>query len=178
MKKNILSLIGMLSVCASVQAGIITGTLTNLSSGGGSTNVLVSSARNVNSVSVYSPQGGLVSLYDSATNTLLYYVGAYSYVSNITASITNLQTNGIYVFGPTNGVYWTNYSIQTNVVTGNWRTNMTISGTTSNLYPIAISVAVGAGQTATLDQINLNFVRGIAATCTASNATIVIYTKD
>jgi len=167
MKKLILNILAMVLMVGAVHAnGIIS---SNISSG---TSVLATARKQVYQISVASSTANLLNFYDSATNSLTYVIGTYLRSTNITLSVTNLTTNGIFVYDTS-----TQYLIQTNIyVGGNFRTNVTVPQTT-NQYPVASTLYIPAGTVVTLDSIDANFVNGISVTATNS-ATVIIYTRD
>lgn len=149
-----------------LQAGLIT---TNLSAG---TTVVYGARSSVYQVDVTSSTANLIRIYDTASNALTYVIGSYTGSSNYTLNITNLQTNGIFVYSAS-----TQYMIQTNIyLGGNFRTNYTVPQTTNGVTA-SVSLFVPAGLTASVDAIDLTFLNGITVTATNS-CQISIYTRN
>ena len=95
---------------------------------------------------------------------------AYSYGTNITLSITNLQTNGIFMTDTS-----TNTLIQTNIyISGNYRTNVSVAAAVV-AFPDIYSVWVPANTTTDSGSVDFIITRGI--TVMSTNAvTAIVYT--
>lgn len=166
-KKLLLTLVTLVGLGTSMSYGngLIT---TNLTTG---TNTITTAPQRVYSVSIASATANLLNLYDVDSTTLTYTNLAYTSVSNVPGfSITNLQTNAIFVYSTS-----TQYLIQTNVsLTGSYTTNFTVASNVNNVVSSA-TIYVPAGMLVTFNT-DLNFVNGINATVTNS-CTLILYTR-
>lgn len=168
MKKFLLSLALMISVgLTAVDAAVFS---TNLPAG--TTNIIFSSATRVQQIVISSTLSNTIGFFDSRFATLMVTNGTYLRATNITLSVTNLQTNAIFVY-PTA----TNYMIQTNIyLQGNYRTNVTVNGT-SNIVPAQVTYAIAPAMTADSGAIDFNFVNGIGVTNLNAATLIIYYTR-
>lgn len=164
--------VGMISsvvVPMPANAGVITATIANTTN---FTNVVYTGRARVYQLTWLGATANTLKFYDSATNLLNFTNQGYSYATNYTISITNLQTNAIYVYATS-----TQYQIQTNIyINANARSNVTVAAAMT-AYPLAFSLGTLANIPVTAEDIDLTFVNGISLISTNAG-TLIIYTRD
>jgi len=167
MKKLIIGLALMVGLaCGSSQAGII---VSNLTSG---TQVVYTGNQKVWQIVAYGATDNIINLFDSQYSSNAYTQPAYTRSTNYTISITNFQTNAVFVYATA-----TQYLMQTNIyVSGNARSNISVSAAVLAI-PVSASIPVIAGAISTVPDLDLVFTKGISITAT-NNATIILYTRD
>ncbi len=167
MKKLILSLLSLV-VSISANAAVFS---TNLPAG--TTNIIFGSGPiRVQQIVISTTLSNLVGFFDSKQNSLMVTNGTYLRATNMTLSITNLQTNAIFEYPGTG----TNYLIQTNIyLLGNYRTNVTVNGT-SNIVAQQVAYAIAPNFTADSGTIDFTFVNGIGVTNLNAASLIIYYT--
>lgn len=170
MKKLILGfMLGLAGIISSQAAGLVY--TTNFT--GDSTNFMYlgTAPIRVGQIVVFGSQAGVSRFYDTLSNNLKQVVGSVTLATNYSWGVTNLQTNGIYIFSGS-----TQYMIQTNsYVGGNFRTNITYPGLTND-YPIQASMAWIAGGVSSITPLDMIFERGLTV-ATTTNVTVIVYTK-
>lgn len=172
--KNIIKLISkavmviVAAVCLipeNASAGLI---VSNVTSG---TQVVYTGNKRVWQIVAYGTTANVLNFHDSQYSSNAYTQPAYTRSTNYTITLTNLTTNGVFVYDTV-----TQYMIQTNRVTGNARSNITVSAAVVQA-PLATTVPVVAATITTVPNLDLTFVNGITVTATNS-ATIILYTRD
>ena len=167
MKKLLLTMLLAVGLTSSSHAGLIVSNLLAY------TNLLRTSPQRVYQIDVMSTVANTVTFYDIDNISLTNIVEAYTRVTNMQVSITNLTTNGIFEYP---GVS-TQIMRQTNIyVLGNARSNITVARST-NQVPVSLVIFCPAGTLTSIPALDINFVRGIAAVAT-NTATTIIYTRD
>jgi hypothetical protein len=168
MKKLLLALGLTAFMVAESFAAVISYTSTNLIN---RTNLVYTGRARIYQITWLGSTDNNLKFYDSATNTLTFTNQGYTYATNYTISITNLQTNAIYVYATS-----TQYQIQTNIyINANARSNVTV-GAAMTAYPLAFEMGTLANVPTTAEDIDLNFVNGISYASTNAG-TLIIYTR-
>lgn len=164
-----LAIVGIGIVTQTANAGII---VSNLVAG---TNVIRSTGTRVQQISLVGTVDNYVRFSDSASSSNAYTQAAYSYTTNYAISITNIQTNGIFIstdyLGNPTG---TNYLYQTNVSVGRYTTNVAVSAGVVQ-YPNAYAVFSPANTLTDSGSVDFTFIRGITVINTNS-VTVIVYT--
>ncbi len=114
-----------------------------------------------------------ITISDSASSSNSYTQAAYVRSTNITVSITNLTTNGVFEY-PGIG---TNYLVQTNIyVSGTARSNVTVNAAVV-AFPTQVSLFGKASTIVDSGTVDLTFTRGITVVNTNS-CTVLIYYRN
>lgn len=167
MKKllNILIIAVSLLLTQASEAGII---VSNLVSG---TQVIYTGRVRVQQIVAFGSTANDLRFVDSRYSTNQYFQPAYTRSTNFSVCVTNLQTNGIFVYTAA-----TNYMIQTNVDCGNARSNISVNAGVVT-YPTIAAMPIVSGAIASANGLGLVFERGISVSAT-NTATVIIYTLD
>lgn len=172
--KKLFKLIGLVVMVfalfvQTVDAGVI---VSNLVAG---TNVIRSQYGRVNQITLVGTLANYVRFTDSSSPSNSYYQNAYSYGTNYAISITNVQTNGVFVDTDYLGrPTATNYLRQTNVLVGIYSTNVAVAAGVAE-YPNVYAVYAPAATLTSSGTIDLTFARGITVINTNS-VTVIVYT--